>query len=174
MNLTPVFWLAAAIAMLSPVAAHAGPAQASGFSQANVVVPSAVVPLTALRFGQFIRPTTAGTLAVSNAGAFTTTGGVTGTTAITQTGTGRGAGSFSVTGTANQFILVALPASMTIANGAATMTVDNFNTNTIIFGIAQLDAAGRFTLNVGGTLNVGANQAIGNYSGSYTVTVTYF
>ncbi len=162
----------AAVAAASP--ALAGPAQTNGFSQANVVVPSAVVPIDILRFGEFIRPTSAGTLRVANNGTVTTTGGVTGNTAILQTGLGRGPGSFMLTGSPNRFVLVALPATMSISNGAQTMTVNGFNSNTIILGIAQLDATGHFDLNVGATLNVGANQATGNYTGTYTVTVTYF
>ena len=33
--------------------------------------------------------------------------------------------------------------------------------------------AGTATVNVGGTLNVGLNQAAGNYTGTYPVTVNY-
>ncbi len=166
--------LAAIAAVTASNPAFAGPAQTSGFSTANVVDSAAVVPIDILRFGQFIRPTAAGTLAVANGGAVTTTGGVTGNTTILQTGLGRGPGSFMLTGGANRFVLVALPGSMTISNGAQSMTVNGFNTNTIIFGLARLDATGHFDLNVGATLNVGANQAAGNYTGTYTVTVTYF
>ncbi len=174
MKLKRALFLAAAAAMLAPGVAIAAPSQVSGFSQANVVIPAAVVPLTSLRFGQFIRPTAAGTVVISAAGAASATGGLTSNIGIAQVGTGRGAGSFSLAGTANRFILVALPASMTITSGAQSMTVNAFTNNTVIFGLAQLDATGHFILRVGATLNVAANQTVGNYTGTYNVTVTYF
>ena len=40
-------------------------------------------------------------------------------------------------------------------------------------GAGQLDALGNQTLTIGATLNVGANQAPGDYSGSFSVTVAY-
>ena len=173
MNRTFALLLGVAASALATSAAHAAPAQASGFSQANVIQPGAVVPLTILRFGQFIRPATAGTLTVDIAGAVTTTGGVTGATTIAQTGTGRGTGSFGLTGSPNRQVDIVLPGSSTIASGSQTMTVNAFTANTNGGGKIKLDASGNATLIIGATLNVGANQAVGNYSGTYTITVTF-
>ena len=47
----------------------------------------------------------------------------------------------------------------------------NFSTDAAATG--TLDATGETTFSVGGTLTVGANQAAGSYTGSYTATVTY-
>ena len=160
-------------AMLAPNAANAGPAQASGFSQANVVTPGVIVPLTALRFGQMIRPTAAGTLAVNNSGAVTSTGGVTPSIAIIQLGTGRGPGSFGLIGSPNRQCDVTLPASITISSGAQTMTVNAFNANVNGGGKIKLDATGRATLFIGATLNVAANQVVGSYTGTYNITVAF-
>lgn len=160
-------------ALFAPVAASAGPVQATGFSQANVVTPGSLVPLAVLRFGQMIRPVTAGTLAINNAGTVSSTGGVTAGIAILQFGSGRGPGSFELTGSPNRQCGVTLPASITISNGAQTMTVNGFNANVSGGGKIKLDATGHAQLDIGATLNVAANQAVGSYTGSYNITVVF-
>ena len=165
--------LAVAASAFATNAANAAPAQATGTAQANVITPGTIVPLTILRFGQFIRPATAGTITVDIAGAVTTTGGVTGTTTIIQTGTGRGPGSFGLTGSPNRQTDIVLPVSTTIASGSQTMTVNTFTANTNGGGKIKLNATGNATLIIGATLNVGANQAVGSYTGTYTITVTF-
>lgn len=173
MKRTFALLLAVAATALATGSANAAPAQASGFAQANVITPGVIVPLAILRFGQFIRPATAGTLTVDIAGAVTTTGGITGTTTIAQTGTGRGPGSFGLRGSPNRQVDIVLPGSSTIASGLQTMTVNAFTANTNGGGKIKLDATGNATLIIGATLNVGANQAVGNYTGTYTITVTF-
>ena len=160
-------------ALLAPLSAQAQSAQASGFSQANVVTPGAIVPLTALRFGQMLRPATAGTISINNSGAVTSTGGVTAAIAITQLGTGRGPGSFELTGSPNRQCDVTLPAPFTISNGVQTMTVNAFNANVNGGGKIKLDATGHAELFIGATLSVAANQAVGAYTGSYIITVAF-
>lgn len=160
-------------ALLAPLSAQAQSAQASGFSQANVVTPGQIVPLAALRFGQMLSPTTAGTISVNNSGAVTTTGGVTAAIAITQTGTGRGPGSFELTGSPNRQCDVVLPAPFTINSGAQTMTVNAFNANVNGGGKIKLDGTGHAELFIGATLSVAANQAVGSYTGSYIITVAF-
>ncbi len=178
MSRSVTFLLAAAAAISMPTRVHAAPAQASGFSQANVVVPGAIVPIDILRFGQIIRPTAAGTLtiAVARNGAVTITpaGGVTAAgIGILQAGLGRGAGAFELTGSANRQTTTTLPTSIIISNGVQTMTVNNFTANTNGGGKIKLDATGHALLLVGARLNVAANQAIGNYTGTYTITVAF-
>jgi hypothetical protein len=160
-------------ALLAPHSAQAQSAQATGFSQANVVTPGSIVPLTALRFGQILIPATAGTMAINNAGTVTSTGGVTTAMAITQYGTGRGPGAFELTGSPNRQCDVTLPASITISNGTQTMTVNAFNANVNGGGKIKLDATGHAQLDIGATLNVAANQAVGAYTGSYNITVAF-
>jgi len=60
---------------------------------------------------------------------------------------------------------------VTINSGANTMTVGMFTSNPS--GAGTLSAGGNQTLSVGATLNVGAGQATGTYSGIFSVTVTY-
>ncbi len=144
-------------------------------AQALVVSPGSVVPISTLRFGQFIQPSTAGTLTISIASVISAGGGVAGMQNITQTGAlGRGPGSFTLVGTPNRQTDISLPASTTISNGAQTMTINAFTSNANGGGKIKLSATtGQAALIVGATLNVMANQAVGNYSGTYTVTVAF-
>ena len=168
------YTLALAATALSPAAASAAPAQANGAAQALVVSPGSVVPISSLRFGQFIQPATAGTLSISIAGVISAGGGVAGLQNITQTGTGRGPGSFTLVGTPNRQTDITLPASATISNGTQTMTMNAFTSNANGGGKIKLSATtGQAVLIVGATLNVAANQPVGNYTGTYTVTVAF-
>lgn len=175
MNRAFILSLLAAATTFASGAAHAAPAKASGASRALVVAPGSVVPLNALRFGQFMQPATAGTLTITVTSTVSATGGVAGNQNITQVGTGRGPGTFLLRGSPNRQTDITLPASFTIANGTKTMTVTNLNhnTNTNGGGKLKLDATGTAVLIIGATLNVAANQAFGPYSGTYTITVAF-
>ncbi len=160
---------------VSAGAARAQPANSSvsqGAAQAAIVAPLKITAGTMLRFGQFANATTAGTLTVDSTGAVSTTGGMIGANTFAQTGTGRGNATFSVTGNANAAFGVTVSTNVQLANGANRMAVTGFTGN-VANSAAVLDATGNFTLNVGATLNVAANQAIGTYSGTYVLTVIY-
>lgn len=62
---------------------------------------------------------------------------------------------------------VSVPASVTISNGTQTMSVALTKSNDTVSGATSKD------LYVGGTLTVGNNQAVGEYEGTYQMTVTY-
>lgn len=167
----------AAWAGLAPRAASAagpGPrsAQGAGTAQASVVRSVAIFNVTALRFGRFTRPTTAGTIQITPAGAITTTGSMTGATAIGQAALGRGPASFLLVGEASRQFSVTLPASAQIASGTSRMTLSGFASNAGP-GPSRLGTSGVFVLVVGATLTVAANQPVGTYSGTYPVTVGY-
>ena len=74
--------------------------------------------------------------------------------------TGEGANTYSIT----------LPSSATLTSGGDTMTIDTFNHDA---GGTPTLSGGSDTFNVGATLNVGATQAGGTYSGTFSVTVNY-
>ncbi|HVP40048.1 MAG TPA: DUF4402 domain-containing protein [Candidatus Saccharimonadales bacterium] len=79
---------------------------------------------------------------------------------------------FNVTGQANNTYAITLPSSaITISDGPDNMGVDTFTSSPS--GTGTLDGSGAQTLYVGATLHVGASQASGVYSGSFSVTVTY-
>jgi hypothetical protein len=83
---------------------------------------------------------------------------------------------FDVQGTNGASVLTTLPAdgAVTLTSGANSMVLTGFTSNwgvgahTLVTTIATADS-----LKVGATLGVGANQAEGNYVGSFAVTVNY-
>jgi len=121
----------------------------------------------ALSYGRFVA-NTGGTIILNTAGARSQTGGVvllasgTFTSAafsLTESGTGKAVG----------FTTITLPVSATMTSGANTMTISNFvsdPTNTVL-------GTGKNSVQVGATLTVAPNQAPGNYSGNFVVTVNY-
>lgn len=63
--------------------------------------------------------------------------------------------------------------NVAITNGTTNMSITNFDWNTTNGGPTVTVTAGITTVNLGGTLNVGAAQAGGVYTGSFTVNVNY-
>jgi hypothetical protein len=111
-------------------------------------------------------------LAISPSSTITTTGDVGTARAIAQTTT-PSAATFNVTGLAGTLFTASGLASVTISNGSATMTVGQFTINGTFSG-GQIGTNGTATFNIGATLTVGPRQAIGTYSGTFPITVTYF
>jgi len=107
-----------------------------------------------------------GTVVMTPAGARSATGGTT----LGNAG-GAAAAAFNVTGQGNATYSITLPASTTVTSGANSMTVDTFTSNPS--GTGTLSAGGSQALTVGATLHVGASQATGTYTGTFSVTVTY-
>ncbi|WP_068075828.1 DUF4402 domain-containing protein [Novosphingobium lentum] len=152
-----------------PAVAGSGNAvQVSGSAIAQVVAPVSMTNLGDMRFGSIARPTTSGTLRLSPTGGVTTTGGVTGNQAISQGTTGPLPGSFQIVAPSNRAFTIYGPTTFNISSGASTMPV------TLLTGALQQQAdngtAMTYLLSVGGTLTVAGNQAVGAYSGTYTLT----
>jgi len=133
---------------------------------------------TGLAFGSMAAGT-GGTVTVSPAGVRTKTGGV----VLVSSGAGS-ADSFTVHGFTlplnsnhTHTYSITLPANgtVTLSSGGNNMAVNNFlssppaGTSTGTLATGTVDQI----LNVGATLTVGASQAPGTYSGTYTVTVVY-
>ncbi len=80
-------------------------------------------------------------------------------------------GVFDLTGEPSKAYTVTLPAApVTLSDGGTnTMTVDSFVSN----ASGTINASGIDSFNVGAKLQVGANQAAGSYSGSFSVEVVY-
>ena len=73
-------------------------------------------------------------------------------------------------GTANGFLTITLPSSLTVSKSGVSLTVDNLVTD--VGSPAQLDASGGLSFYVSGTLNVPTNQAEkSGLGGSLLVTV---
>ena len=114
-------------------------------------------------FGTMVTTGTAGTVTVTPAGVRTSVN-------VDLFGGFPAAASFDVTGKVDQAYFITLPSSATLTSGANTMTIDTFTDDA---GASPTLPGGSDTFNVGATLNVGATQAAGTYSGTFSVTVNY-
>lgn len=182
--------------VLACAASLATPAQAkekvsaTNTARATIVAPLTLVKQQDLVFGKFAARTTAGTVTVDQiTGQCTTTGG------IVQVGHCQFA-SFAGMGTKNMNARISLTAVSNLTGPGQTMVLDNITlgTNASISFAGNPNANGRgvgltqgngnqrysittnsgiFVLNIGGRLNVNANQAPGLYTGSITVSVQY-
>ncbi|MBS1914569.1 MAG: DUF4402 domain-containing protein, partial [Bacteroidetes bacterium] len=128
-----------------------------------------------LNFGSIVRSAAGGTVVLNaTTGALTFSG-------VTQGQThNQATAAFSATGEPSYLYTITLPQTATLtetngngngnANGHPSMTATSF---TYSDGAGTLDNSGHQNFNVGATLNVGANQATGTYTGSFDVTVQY-
>lgn len=143
-----------------------------GAAQAAVVAPLQITAGTNLRFGQFANATTAGTITIDPFGTVSTTGGMIGANTFAQTAAGRGNATFRMTGNPNATVGITVSTNVQVVSGINRMSITGFTGNVANSAIV-LDATGAYTLAVGATINVNANQAPGSYSGTYILTVTY-
>ena len=163
--------LGATVMLASQVGSIAKAASVNGNADAVVIAPLTIVENAAMDFGSVAGGANADTIVMDTTGNRTVTGP---DAQIIATGPGS-AGNFTITGEPNQAYTVSFSLSATLDDGGGnTMTVNNFTDN----NPSPLDAGGTDTLLVGGTLNIGASQAAGNYSTTtggtpYTVTVNY-
>lgn len=131
--------------------------------------PLSLVKTDDLDFGTLIAGSTAGTARINeNTGARTTIGGVT----AAPGGTPKRA-EFVGVAAIGILITIAISPSPTLTNGTGgtmgtTLAVQGGT------GIRLFPGTGVQTFRVGGTLNVGANQQPGDYSGTFSLTVNYF
>jgi Domain of unknown function (DUF4402) len=123
-----------------------------------------------LEFGSLLAGAAAGTVVINpNSSARTRTGGVTlvpGAVAPAQ---------FTATGAPNTRVTITLPNRIFIARigGGAQMRVRAFRRQTLTPAQPRTNAAGALSFRVGATLDVGANQLPGRYTGTFNVTVNY-
>jgi Domain of unknown function (DUF4402) len=166
MAYSALFIAIAAMVACAPLSADQNSATGTAAASANVMSGVTLSKTTDLNFGDVISGAAAGTVVVDTAGARTSGG-----SASLGSGAAVAAASFDVnkTGVGNPHFSVSLPVSATITSGAATMTVDSFVHNaTAVPPYEKVP----FTLNVGATLHVGANQPNGTYTGTFLVTIT--
>jgi Domain of unknown function (DUF4402) len=159
-------------AAISPVFAT----QRTADAQIAIVRPLEFIRVENLEFGRVIRGATAGTVTVAPNGVRTSTGGV------TLIGADFQPAKFAGMGTNNQQVDISLGANTIFVTGpGAPMRVRNFvigstpttplTTTPLRFRINS--ATGVFVFPVGATLEVGANQTPGSYSGTWTITLNY-
>ena len=161
--------LLTAIAMIAFTVNTFGQTTADGTSTATVIAPLGLAAGADLAFGNITEYGGGGTITVAAA---STTTSATGTDAQSMGGTVT-AGSFTVTGQTGEVYSITLPVDGTVtlssaATGAVAMPVKTFTSD-----ISQGTIGTNDTFYVGATLEVGADQTAGAYTGSYTVTVQY-
>lgn len=141
-------------------------ATASGEIFADVLAAYSVTKGSSLNFGKLIPTSTAGTVVINAAGTTATE-----TNVVKAAGYTFSAASFTISSSVNVNWSVAPISSQTLiheTNPARTMTVNSFS-----LSASSGNTGTSNTFTVGATLNIGANQEIGKYNGSFPVTVTF-
>jgi hypothetical protein len=152
-------------------------ATASANATANVIRPITLTKNVDLAFGNVVPAAGAGTMvlpATSGTPTATFTSGVT-QPGTTQHGTVTAA-KFTAGGEGSFTYSITLPASAATLVGPALsvdMTVDTWTVSTAGTLSGTAGTGGTEIFYVGGTLNVGAAQAPGGYTGTFSVTVAY-
>lgn len=166
--------LAALALAMSAAAGSAVAAQANATSTSTVVAPIQIAKAADLGFGTFAAGSSIGTVTVSTNGTRSKTGGVT-----LITGGTVGAARFDVTGSGTMGYTISWTGSTTqLTSGSDNM---NFTRVADLTGAGAVTGdvaggtltAGAQSIYVGGVLDVGVNQAAGNYSGTISATVEY-
>lgn len=146
-------------------------ASTSAEAKATVVTVISIEKNSDLNFGSFAPGATGGTVSVELNGSRSVTGSV---TLLNQVGALRAA--FTVTGKPNDRYYVKFPTDdgstsipLTGPTDAEPMKITSFVHNAT--GI--LNASGKETFSVGGTLAVNPNQPAGTYTGTFDVIVAY-
>ncbi len=146
---------------------HALAASDTGTANATIIAPITITAVLTLEFGQIVTGAAASVVRISTAGARSLVSG----NASLSGGTFRAA-TFDVTGEPSTTYAITLPAgAATLTSGGDTMTVDTWVSNPTPTG--TLSGGGTETISVGADLNIGASQASGAYTGTYTMTVDY-
>ena len=161
----PALLVLGTVPMFAQAVVGAPTASATASASARIYQPISIAKTADLNFGSMIATPAAGQVSLTPAGVRTATGG-----AVLASAVGVSAAAFAVAGEPNTSFSVALPASIQIASGVNSMTVDTFSTDAAAY---LLDAAGAHPLSVGANLSLAANQPAGLYSGSFSVTVAY-
>ncbi len=158
--------IAATAAATFGFAGSALAASATATASATIVQAITLSNTVPLNFGSIAPSATGGNVVVNSADTRTTcSGGQFCSGAVTSA-------NFVVAGAANFAYSITLPATAASLTGAGTaMAVNTFAHSA--GASPALDATGAATFKVGGTLAVGASQAAGLYTGSFSVSVDY-
>jgi hypothetical protein len=165
----------AAVLSTNPAAAQTTSPATNVTASATVVTPLTISSASALNFGTFASGSSAGTVVLSPASARSSTGGV--TLVATNSGT---ATTVSLAGAGGTAFTLNYPSTTINLTGPGTaMTLSNFTTSLTGTGLGgtgvggTMPSSGTLSFTVGGTLNVGASQVAGSYSGTFPLTITY-
>jgi hypothetical protein len=168
---TRIWRQVALVVAMSSVCPSALATTVTATSTATILTSGSLVNRTDLRFGKIVAGATLGTVTiVSTTNTRTTTGGV------QAAGGTIGAADFSALSNPGEFtsVQITLPTSINLVRtttGAPNMLVNNFNASGS--GALVLNAQGFYDFRIGATLRVAANQPLGIYTGTFTVTATF-
>jgi Domain of unknown function (DUF4402) len=159
--------------LVASASAHG--ATQSGVTKVITIKPTNILNVTPLDFGSIIPATGAGTVTIN------AQTGVRTSTVVTLAGGPFSRARFVAAGTPLRVVTLSLSPSptITITNGANTMTINQLRVSANGGGPQPLgpnhtlDSIGVITFDISGRLNVGANQASGLYSGTFTLTMDY-
>ena len=185
-SFTPVIFkshflsLAVSLAAFTPSLTWAQQATASGSFTASAVVvqPLTITSATALSFGSFVAGK-GGTVTIPSVSPYTRTS----TSLVSGTGTSlslvaSNQGSVSnisisgIEGTTYTVTLPTVPTTLSTGVGGATMRMTTITSNLV--GLAgTIPSSGAQIFQIGGTLEVGANQQSGTYSATLPITISY-
>ena len=168
--------LAVAVFAFATFAANDARAQTSatvlGVSGSAVIAATMSIAKTSdLDFGIIAAPAGASTMVLSTAGARTGGGGAVAVSGGTVTNA-----VFTIGGSANATYGVTFTPDPAVLSGPGVdMTVDTWTWLSATSGNATLtlSGAGADTMTIGGTLQIGAGQTAGAYTGTFDVTVDY-
>lgn len=165
-NRRKALWAAAILlSATAPSAAYA--ATATGDGRAIIVTPTSFFLVEDMDFGAIVPGATDGSVTLD-----ATSGGISASGGVAATAGGHGRGRFVGGGAEGQQITLTLSAPPTLDDGSGNqmvmteLTMDGPAVRTIGPDLA-------FDVYVGGTLTVGADQAPGSYTGTFTLTVDY-
>jgi len=164
---------AATVAAIAGIQNRAGAATEKLDIEARIFTSAAllITDTAALNFGSLTEAGAGGTLTVHTDGSKTAGAG------ITPIGGPLQAGGFKIKGVNGKNATFTMPTIATIKNGLNTMKVDNFKIGTASKapGTFVFPLTGNFQsgISVGGTLNVGAGQLSGTYTGTVGITTNY-
>jgi hypothetical protein len=166
----PLNSLCAAVLLLSAAAADAAPvpARTNASGTATILSSLSVLKKADLDFGEVV-VAGAGTAVIDP-----TNGALTVTGPLTSIGATAHPATFITTGSRNSVVLIRVPTSpvtLTRVGGTETMTVSNWTLDGS--NKRKIPLSDTFDFSVGATLNVGAGQVDGTYSGTFQVTVQY-
>lgn len=168
-HIIPAATLAAATLAATPAVAAPVPSASDASGKALILVPLTLTKIDDLDFGTLVPSGSSGQVTINPAsGARTVTGGV---TVVTSAAGNRAY--FGGAGTPNEQVLVAISPPVQLTNGVGDvipvlgLTLDGPPMRTI-------DPVTRtFFVGVGGTLQIAANQAEGDYSAPFWLTAIY-
>jgi hypothetical protein len=167
-NIRKILIAAAMTAAALPAPAQAAPIPATvdASGKALILIPLTLTKVDDLDFGTVIPSASSGTISIAADGSGqSTTGGVTAVASVSGArAVFAGAGSFGE----QVSIFLAPPASLSDGAGHNMPISLGLESSSV-----TIDSTRAFFVGVGGTVTVGANQAEGIYSGTFTVLAQY-